>query len=601
MTTFTVSFRSRHIWPTCLTTLLFLLAGSQCYAQFLRSMDATTPPLRPMYGVGKDEFYIGATFQKWGPLQQTSGGSWYQDLWNHAAWMGIPIVHIQMNQTTMQENHRFLESTNRQSDQRVLLTLKPLNDMGWGQAIEFYPFDSVQSSLWPTKFLHRQGGEELYSTVELDEYQRRKREVHYTTTNTPANDSILWGVVYGYDPALQQYRWVKPWMNRSFFSNDSVQKTNAFLKDRRDRAEVPQDSMNYLVLTGHLRDQQLLNGNVLGTEPLLRIDIVYEIPKYKDADAWDGNNRVIYFDATGRQITAEQDTEFVCRSYFVRKQDLMDASLGWNEYKEVAFAMPLRWCSDGLTPGPAHDNTTSKSIDVRVHWLGVNEDVYLRSVSLRDYRSQMALGRTNEARAFRANNIMGLLKRIFYGSTAALNDRVETYSVDSLRRFVIGLQCGEEQYPNEYGGYNGIAKMVADSFNLARWKSTHSQTLQAGDSLMLFSHDLGQRSFAEITRNPQTGSYLYINAANDTMARFLGPNGIRQDTLFESDVHQIPSILEHNGGRGHLPILELTTEGVERYNTAFQRLFVGYNHPGQAQLYTNRRRYWPGMIGRDSK
>ena len=562
MTTFTVSYRRRHNWPTCLTTLLFLLAGSQCYAQFLRSMDATTPPLRPMYGVGKDEFYIGATFQKWGPVQQTSGGSWYQDLWNHAAWMGIPIVHIQMNQTTMQENHRFLESTNRQSDQRVLLTLKPLNDMGWGQAIEFYPFDSVQSSLWPTKFLHRQGGDPNgnFNNPYPDQPTVFVQEELYTSTNTPANDSILWGVVYGYDPALQQYRWVKPWMNRSFFSNDSVQKTNAFLKDRRDRAEIPEDSMNYLVLTGHLRSDVDQNTSVALTEPLLRIDIVYELPKYNDADT--NNNRVYYYNASGQQQRVEQDTEFVCRSYFVRKQDLMDASLGWNEYKEVAFAMPLRWCSDGLTRGPAHDNTTSKSIDVRVHWLGVNEDVYLRSVSLRDYRSQMALGRTNEARAFRANNIMGLLKRIFYGSTAALNDRVETYSVDSLRRFVIGLQCGEEQYPNEYGGYNGIAKMVADSFNLARWKSTHSQTLQAGDSLMLFSHDLGQRSFAEITRNPQTGSYLYINAANDTMARFLGPDGIRQDTLFETDVHQIPSILEHNGGRGHLPILELTTEGV---------------------------------------
>ena len=34
------------------------------------------------------------------------------------------------------------------------------------------------------------------------------------------------------------------------------------------------------------------------------------------------------------------------------------------------------------------------------------------------------------------------------------------------------------------------------------------------------------------------------------------------DIIFETDVHQIPSILEHNGGRGHLPILELTTEGV---------------------------------------
>ena len=33
MTTFTVSYRRRHNWPTCLTTLLFLLAGSQCYAQ----------------------------------------------------------------------------------------------------------------------------------------------------------------------------------------------------------------------------------------------------------------------------------------------------------------------------------------------------------------------------------------------------------------------------------------------------------------------------------------------------------------------------------------------------------------------------------------
>ncbi|MBK8912759.1 MAG: hypothetical protein IPM61_15720 [Chlorobi bacterium] len=587
--------KSRHTMARLLTTLLLmLLAGSQSYAQFLRAVDTTKPPLRPMYGVGNDEFYIAGTFQKWGPVHKSSRNRDYYDLWNHAAWMGIPIVHVQINQNDSTQNDRFLSSNARQSNQRALLTLKPLNDMGWGQAIEFYAFDSVQSQLWPTKFLHRQGGDTNgnYNNPYPDQPNVFVQEELYTTNNTGANDSILWGVVYGYDSVLQKYRWVKPWMRRSFYSNDSVQKTDAFLKDRRDRP-VFEDSINYLVVTGHLRRDVDQNSAVSNDSALLRIDIVYELPTYIGVDPNDNHNS--YFNSSGQKIDVQQDMEFVCRSYYLRKQDLIDNNLAWNEYKEAVFPMSLRWCSDEVTRGPAHPDAASRSIDIRVHWLGVNEDVYLRSVSLRDYRGQMALGRTAEARKYRSDVLMKTMKKLMYGTSINVNNRVETYPVDSLRRHVIGFQCGEEQFPNEYGAFNGIAKMVADSFNLARYKGTAQ--VKAGDSLLLFSHDLGQRSFAEVSRNPQTGSYLYINSTNDTMAVFLGPDDIRPDTLFESEVHQIPSIIEHNGGRGHLPLLELTADGVEKYNTAFQRLFVGYYHPGQAQLYTNRNRYWPGMLG----
>jgi len=409
--------RSLKVWQImpALTALFFLLAGSQAYAQFLRAVDTTKPPLRPMYGVGQDEFYIAATFQKWGPIQQANLERYYQDLWNHASWMGIPILNVQMSAVDTSQNQAFLYSSNRQSNQRVLLTLKPLNDMGWGQSIEFYAFDSVQSQLWPTKFLHRQGGD---TNGNYNPDPPFFQEELYTVSNTGANDSILWGIVYGYDPVLQQYRWVQPWMNRSFYSNDSVQKTNAFLKDRRHTTGP--DSMNYLVLTGHLK--QAPNPNILGTDSLLRIDIVYEIPKYNDADT--NNNRVYYYNASGQQLIAQQNMEFVCRSYYLQKQDLMDASLGWNEYKEVVFPMSLNWCSDELTRGPMHPSTTSKSIDVRVHWLGVNEDVYLRSVSLRDYRGQMAVGRTPEAKAYRRDNIMKVLKPIMYGDSANVNNGV---------------------------------------------------------------------------------------------------------------------------------------------------------------------------------
>jgi len=416
--------RSLKVWQIMpgLTAFVFLLAGSQAYAQFLRAVDTTKPPLRPMYGVGQDEFYIAATFQKWGPIQQANLERYYQDLWNHASWMGIPILNVQMSAVDTSQNQAFLYSSNRQSNQRVLLTLKPLNDMGWGQSIEFYAFDSVQSQLWPTKFLHRQGGvlDTNKNTKEWIGGTHPVLEQLYTSSNTGANDSILWGIVYGYDPVLQQYRWVEPWMNRAFYSNDSVQKTNAFLKDRRHTTGP--DSMNYLVLTGHLRDLVNQNSAVADTTPLLRIDIVYEIPKYNDADT--NNNRVSYYNASGQQLIAQQNMEFVCRSYYLQKQDLMDASLGWNEYKEAVFAMPLNWCSDELTRGPMYPSTTSKSIDVRVHWLGVNEDVYLRSVSLRDYRGQMAVGRTPEAKAYRRDNIMKVLKPIMYGAGVNLNNGV---------------------------------------------------------------------------------------------------------------------------------------------------------------------------------
>ncbi|MCE7933841.1 MAG: T9SS C-terminal target domain-containing protein [Chlorobi bacterium CHB2] len=582
------------------TLLLMLLAGSQSYAQFLRAVDTTKPPLRPMYGVGNDEFYLSGYFQKWGPLD-AQGGAFagaYDDLWQHSHFMGLPIVHINIKNDDYDDFRLFYDDTLRQSTDRIALTMDIVHTIGWGQAIEFYAFDSVQSLLYPCKFLHRQGGIlDTNKNTAMWNGAYPVLEQRYTTGNTGVNDSIMWGVVYGYNAERQVYSSAPYSMPIAAFE-DSVQNRTGIIQPSQNHRIGPNggagDTIHYIVLTGHLSSTP--NNTVDNDSALLRIDIIHDLPKYYDAFG----AQTIWYDSTlsGHTITA--NTERHCRSFYVRKGELLDSNLAWNAYKEAVFPVNLRWYADGKTPGPDHPLSTSRRFDIRVHWLGVDEDVAIRSVSIRDSAAQLALGREARCQQWRTESMMKYLKKLFYGQNAEYYDNIAGLPVESFRKNIIALQSGEEQYPNEYGGFAAMQKLVADSFNLAKWKAEYGGTLQEGDSVRLFSFDLGNANFTKLSGNRQSSVYLYINDPRDTVKRFgsywVDSSHISPQHIFETDVHQIPSILEHNGGRGHLPLLDLTTEGVEKYNTAWQRMFLGRYHPGTSPLYSYPYNKVPGLL-----
>lgn len=478
----------RHCWPTTLvltTLLLLILAGSQSYAQFLRAVDTTKPPLKPLYGVGNDEFYLSGYFQKWTQFSEQSGNiGWYDDLWNHAHYMRIPILHIAVPSDAggRASFHRFYNHNSKQAGDRVSLLFGDAFRNGWGQAIELYPFDSVQSSIWPSKFLHRQGGDTAVNYNQPVPGGAFVQEEIYTTSNTGSNDSILWGTVYGYNPSKQVYRYA-PYSMPLYHFEDSVQNSESIL---RPNHPVGPDTLPYLVVTGHLRDIQVQNPNVGNDSALLRIDIIYELPKYRGPY---GQPTLYYNDTLGRRVV-QNDTEMVCRSFFVRKGDLQPAAgQQWNNYREAAFEMNLQWCSDMRTPGPntllkdsAYD--VSRRFDIRVHWLGVDEDVYLRSISVRDSVGQLVLGQQQRCITWRNTTLMRGLKEIFYGPNQNFNNGISTYAANTFRPDIIALQSGEEQHSSEYGVYAAMQKMVADSFNLLPLKS--AATMQSGDSVRFF-------------------------------------------------------------------------------------------------------------------
>ncbi|MCC7437363.1 MAG: hypothetical protein IT211_02585 [Armatimonadetes bacterium] len=604
MTTFTASSISRRFRPTMLftTLLLLVLAGSQCYAQFLRSLDTTTPPLRTIYGVGNNEFYLSGFFQKWGPLSALGGSSasFYDDLWKHSHFMGLPIVHISIPNDEYDDFRLFYNDTLRQASDRIAITMDIVHNIGWGQAIEFYPFDSVQSSLYACKFLHRQGGDTgtlNYNNPFPDRPSEFVQEELYTTSNTAANDSILWGVVYGYDSVRQVYR-SAPYSMPLVDFQDSVQNLTGIIQPNQNHLIGPNggagDTIHYIVLTGHLTSAP--NNAVSNDSALLRIDIIHDLPKYYDIFG----AQTLWYDSTLTPHTITANTERLCRSFYVRKRDLIDTNLAWNAYKEAAFPVNLRWYSDGKTPGPDHPISTSRRFDIRVHWLGVDEDIAIRSVAIRDSAAQLALGTEKRCRDWRTQNLMNYLKKLFYGQEVAYDDNIADLPVEAFRQNIIALQGGEEQYPNEYGGFAAMQKLVADSFNLAKVRAAQSQPLQEGDSVRLYSFDLGNANFTKLGGNRQSSVYLYINDPRDTVKRFgsywVDGSHISPQHIFETDVHQIPSIIEHNGGRGHLPILELTTAGVERYNTAWQRTFLGHYSPGTSPLYAYPYDAVPGLM-----
>lgn len=324
--------------------------------------------------------------------------------------MGLPIVHINVPNGDDGEFRLFYNDTLRQAHDRVALTMDIVHSMGWGQAIEFYPFDSVQSALYACKFLHRQGGDTTQANYNQPDIDKPfVQEELYTSTNTPANDSILWGVVYGYDSSRQVYR-SAPYSMPLVDFQDSVQNLTGIIQPSQNHLIGPNggagDTTYYIVLTGHLTSTP---NNLVGNDSaLLRIDIIHDLPKYYDIFG----AQTLWYDSTLTPHTISANTERLSYSFFLRKQQLLDTNLAWNAYKEAVFPVNLRWYANGKTPGPNHPLSTSRRFDIRVHWLGVDEDLYLRSISVRDSVGQLVLGQQQRCITWRNNTLMRGLKEM---------------------------------------------------------------------------------------------------------------------------------------------------------------------------------------------
>ncbi|KXK58040.1 MAG: hypothetical protein IPM61_06395 [Chlorobi bacterium] len=500
----------------------------------LPSRSSAQAPLERMYGVGDQEFIIGAY-----PATRHASDR-ISELWN--LWDALGLTFLI---DPYEGNPARIDSLvwSAGSTHRMVITDDELNNAGWGRNVQFFLFDSVETPYMVCKFTARSGGTYRLNP-ELNGFVNYPQERVYSTShNTVANQVIADRIVFNHRPS-QLYRFTPSWMIPES-REDSIQNAWLFLNDHRFRWN---DSLTYLVATGHL----FADGESQQTDSLFKVEVFYEVDR--------GNT---YYNSSDSLVTATDSLSFLAATRFITKADFTPpgANPNYDLYQEAVFPLDLKVLANGQR-GPRYERTTSQRLNIRVTWLG-GEQVALRSIALRDSLGQLMFGRGASHDAYKAS-LMDRVRRFIFGPS--LNP-------DSLRRKIIGIYSGEEHMESEYAGYFKLDKMLRDTFNFLNPNNPNLR-----DSLPLFSaqshtggpdkdHDISrpqavlQETYLNLLPNPKDGIHTYY------------PNS------FNIPYAHLPSIAEQNGGRFHVPLLPLTEQGVADYELTLQYGFLGFNQP----------------------
>lgn len=555
----TVSLRPPRLRPrTIAIALSFLLI---LVATALAQTGDTAVPLRKTYGIRDGEFLIVAEGTKWtkngtDPATLNAG-----QIWQFLHGLGIPAYSFgsTINQLTAIYN----SPSRRHDTDRILFHGPELIAAGEADEVIFYPFtqvDTVQSPYLPCKFAYRAGGQGAFNTNILN---NGAREQVYSDTNTTANQLVAANIAYKWKPT------------------DTLrmqQNATEFMDEHRQREHINPDTV-WVAVTGHL----FLGGSAQTTDSLLKIDVWYEI----DKDRHFQNN-------LGHLDTAKADTETLIKTLWVKKSDLMpiDSSGSFDQYQEISLPVGLTICADS-TSGPSTTiplpNYYSERFDIRVHWTG-KEKLALRSVAVRDRGAEQMLGRTQRSIDFRAS-LMAAAKQTMLASSTA------TLSATNLRRDIIRLFVNNEPLPMESDVSAAIDQMIRDTFNLRLYRPAHGQTLQPGDSIKAYTWELANPTFHSLTDFSEIGTFQYLDDPRDTThvdTNYAAElHGTRVKNQTEIPYHQLPTIKQHNGGRGHLPLMfdadpaalvsisrDTLRKRIEEYEEVMQRGFISRYRPG---------------------
>ncbi|HVZ40633.1 MAG TPA: hypothetical protein VHI13_15240 [Candidatus Kapabacteria bacterium] len=132
------------------------------------SLKAQPAPLRHLYGVGDNEFYIGA--QVAARPQDTSR---IDSLWNFLQALGVNVLTYNGSGDNYPNIAKLYNSALRIADStsphwnRMVLTTDPLPQAGFSNGIQFYPFDSSQSSYFICRFTQRRSAHSFGSRRQI--------------------------------------------------------------------------------------------------------------------------------------------------------------------------------------------------------------------------------------------------------------------------------------------------------------------------------------------------------------------------------------------------------------------------------------------------
>lgn len=571
-----------------LSLVILLLAAVTTRSQ------ETPAPRRSLYGVGDGEFMIGAYMGTSPPPGQP-----IDSLWGFARSMGLNFMRV--NLASPAQAGELANSPARDSLMLIAMT-GLVNYAGWGREVEFYPFDSVQSAYWENRFTERDGGAQQYNTSEPGVPQERL----YSLATTDPDQQIAGRIAYGW----------KPWQ-RSRYSSKSydtnAQNVDAMLGTRLDFYPY---NTHYVVVRGRLIDSAL-NPEIPDDSALLRVELWYEIPKgrsYVESDhpvtffldsarlatpryldslrnAHLPNMVLFYSDTlssaereglTGSLLEEYQESagcneEILYKTLYITKGSLRGIP-GSGLYRDTSIAVDMAR-SPGSPPGPLFPGNESKRLDIRAYWLG-GEQVALRSIALRDSIGELMLGRREGSIAFQ-REVRNEIRQTLRNPDSTLRDGI------------IALVSGNEPADLEYATWNAVDRLI---------KSDHNRGKNTGDSV---------GAFIEGVRYAWTGvvdNWHHLTEAGIVSIEIGMSNVPTKDSIFtesSSDPFgraypKLPSISEHNGGRFHIPTMEVSPEGIEAYEATLQNGFVGRYTP-YAPAYSDYQLRWTTLLGQAAR
>jgi len=545
-------------------------------------------PLVPSYGLDSTRLMIAGYPTKWDDENRTLA-----NLWKFTRSLGIDVAFVGAGGSYTQYDDMYNSAHRGPDDRMVILSSKNTAYMqaGLGREIEFFSFDTIPSPYYYCRFYDRSGGKFVRNPSADPDYSN-KAEMLYSLGTTTPGQQILGSPIYGYDSlkhiyAAPRHAW-----------DDSARNMSDFLQ-----YNVIHDDLKGFARTFYFVANARLQ-NTLGGAPddaaVLRLEVWHDVPK-----------GFHYLNSSGSNVAAAADTAILCDTFLISKGELKAGApdIPTERYRIISRPSDLRIRRIDGGPGPMHpaqplpgDARGSQRLDIRVFWTGA-ENVVLRSVAIRDSIGEMVLGSGPASRLYQ-KRLFDHWKRIILGPSR---------HPDSLRRAIIRVETGIESdfTPTEYASFERINQMLRDTFNLARHRQALGQQIRPGDSLSAWQLNFAGANFHRMATPPEVTYEMGFNANFDTVAGFreYGDPRLEPRLNFEVPHNQIPSIRQHNGGRGYLPqLMDLDSLGIpehdnslpariEAYTTTLQRMIAGFNQPDSGHNYDWPYHALPGTTG----
>ena len=452
-----------------------------------RAQEADT--LHPMFGVGQDEFFIGA-WQDFFPLsfwnatavdpvtgdtipagnsEGNHSGIDYPQLWDWCESMGINVV--KRRAAFHREYITTLDTASNRNGKRIIAQGVPLtnsetpwNDIeylnGYGIEAEFLMVDSARFASLPMRFALTTGGVIRTNSVEANDFRRPSGEMLYNDTTATANQVIATDMTIDYRPE-QTTRWHNTWDSTNYdwvrMPDSVVQGANiwhyVFGDPSWDKSK--RSDTCWVVVKGHLIDPNLRTLTASSdTTAILKIEVIHETPFLRYGS--DTVYTYVPHDTTVAVPATENRSDVFATLYVTREQlkPTDPQNPEYDAYREAVVPFSTIMGDNGYVGPNYPDDGLSERMNLRVTWLGT-EDVAIRSVAIRDSIGQLLLGETAASEAYRQRIVDSLRANVLFTDTC---NRVES---------IIGLETPLEVTAMQSRAANRLYDVIRKAFNSA--------------------------------------------------------------------------------------------------------------------------------------